>query len=268
MTINTISGVIIGVAGTISAIAAGDWSAAWESMKSIVQTFADFISGTWTNVTTQLSNLGGALGDTVTNTLADFGFTEAAATVQGILDNVTSLGSKITEVFSGELKLSAAAPEWLTKLLDWKWPTFATPEGLASILSWDWPGFPAVPQWVDSLMAWSWPTLTAPSWITDLFKFEWPGFPALPAWLGGGGGEPGRAIGTSYFAGGRVLVGEAGPELAMLPRGTQILTAGETRRAMAADGGSVVIQNVTLSNDMDLAVLLGKLEDLQRRRRR
>ena len=265
---NTFAGVISGMAATVSAIAEGDWSAAWESMKGIVQVFADFISGTWTNVTTQLSGIGGAISEATTNTLNDLGLTDAAATVQGILDNVTSLGSKIAEVFSGELKLSAAAPEWLTKLLDWKWPTFAAPEGLASILAWDWPGFPAVPAWVDSLMAWTWPTLTAPSWITDLFKFEWPGFPALPAWLGGGGGEPGRAIGTSYFAGGRVLVGEAGPELAMLPRGTQILTAGETRRAMAGDGGSVVIQNVTLSNDMDLAVLLGKLEDLQRRRRR
>ena len=49
------------------------------------------------------------------------------------------------------------------------------------------------------------------------------------------GGE--HAAGTSFAPGGLSLVGEQGPELVNLPRGSQVHTASQTRRMMAGGGG-------------------------------
>lgn len=55
----------------------------------------------------------------------------------------------------------------------------------------------------------------------------------------------GHANGTERHAGGLALVGENGPELAALPAGTRVSTAGETRRLLAAnDQRPVVVQLV------------------------
>jgi len=45
---------------------------------------------------------------------------------------------------------------------------------------------------------------------------------------------PAFAKGTSSAPGGMALVGEEGPELVNLPRGSQVFTAGETRGMMGA----------------------------------
>ncbi len=67
---------------------------------------------------------------------------------------------------------------------------------------------------------------------------------------GGGGGarsnDPtgGRrnASGTLWSPGGVSLVGEAGPELVVLPRGSRVLSNGETRGALAGAGAPVTVQ--------------------------
>jgi phage-related protein len=46
------------------------------------------------------------------------------------------------------------------------------------------------------------------------------------------GGVPRNATGTNYFQGGMTLVGEMGPELVYLPRGSKINPANETRQKM------------------------------------
>ena len=62
----------------------------------------------------------------------------------------------------------------------------------------------------------------------------------------GGGNLPGNATGTSYFEGGLSWVGEQGPELVSLPRGTQIYNNRESR-AMSSKtvniGGDTFIMN-------------------------
>jgi hypothetical protein len=50
---------------------------------------------------------------------------------------------------------------------------------------------------------------------------------------------PGYARGTSFYPGGWGIVGEQGPELLRLPRGSEILPAAMTERAM---GNSVVFE--------------------------
>jgi len=52
---------------------------------------------------------------------------------------------------------------------------------------------------------------------------------------------PGFANGTSNAPGGVALVGERGPELVNLPRGSQVKTAGETQRMMGGVGGGATL---------------------------
>lgn len=65
----------------------------------------------------------------------------------------------------------------------------------------------------------------------------------VPDWVPGMGGKgfgfniaqiPMLAKGTDYFNGGLALVGEKGPELVNLPRGSKVKTADETQRELAA----------------------------------
>lgn len=63
---------------------------------------------------------------------------------------------------------------------------------------------------------------------------------------------PGFASGTNFAPGGVALVGEQGPELVNLPRGSQVKTAGETRQALsgqsASGGGSMSqVNNITIN---------------------
>ena len=62
--------------------------------------------------------------------------------------------------------------------------------------------------------------------------------PNLGAWVGSGAGA--NAGGTQYWRGGYSYVGENGPELVYLPRGSEVRTAQESR-----DGGDVF--NITIS---------------------
>lgn len=48
-------------------------------------------------------------------------------------------------------------------------------------------------------------------------------------------GPPGFAIGTNYTSGGEAIVGELGPELVNLPRGSRVTPAAETRRMLAGN---------------------------------
>ncbi|MGB2787858.1 MAG: tape measure protein [Dokdonella sp.] len=281
-TINMLSGTVSGVTGAIAAIAAGDWPAAWESLKGVVTGFGDFVAETVGRISEQWSAVAGALGEASGNAMTDLGLEDVAASVQAILGNMTALGEKIAQVFTGELSLSAAAPEWLTTLLAWVWPTMTSPAWITNLLgwiwptltspgwvttllAWAWPAFISLPGWVDGLVNWSWPALPQPGWIGNLFSFEWPSL-QMPGWLQQF--FPQNALGTSYFQGGLTLVGETGPEVVALPRGSQIYPAGESKRMLAGGGGEgIVIQNVTVQNEVDMYELLHKLEDMQRRRR-
>jgi len=64
---------------------------------------------------------------------------------------------------------------------------------------------------------------------------------------GGAGGFRPNALGTNYFRGGLSLVGERGPELVNLPRGSQVTTASTTKRQLSG-GGNVFHFNFNGSN--------------------
>lgn len=58
----------------------------------------------------------------------------------------------------------------------------------------------------------------------------------------------GEANGTNYWTGGRVLVGEYGPELVDLPRGSSINTNAQTQRELS--GGNNVTVNMTVQGNL------------------
>lgn len=82
------------------------------------------------------------------------------------------------------------------------------------------------------------------------------GFKALVGGLFGGGGGlfggliPGFANGTSNAPGGLALVGERGPELVNLPRGSQVIPNSALR-----DGGGTSVIQVQLSADLEARIL-------------
>lgn len=61
-----------------------------------------------------------------------------------------------------------------------------------------------------------------------------------------------NAAGTDYWYGGRTLIGEHGPEMAILPQGTRILTAQESRQAGGGDTYYITIdaKNIKELNDV------------------
>lgn len=64
---------------------------------------------------------------------------------------------------------------------------------------------------------------------------------------GGGGGIPGFANGTSFAPGGLAMVGERGPELVNLPRGSQVFSNSDSQAMMQGRGAPqrIVIEDTT-----------------------
>ena len=84
---------------------------------------------------------------------------------------------------------------------------------------------------------------------------------------GGGGGIGGRAFasGTSFAPGGLSLVGEAGPELINLPRGSQVFTNEESRGMM---GVNVTGNTFVIREEADIEKVARKLHELGQRKSR
>ncbi|MCB1715034.1 MAG: phage tail tape measure protein [Candidatus Competibacteraceae bacterium] len=77
----------------------------------------------------------------------------------------------------------------------------------------------------------------------------------------------GNAIGTRNWRGGLSWVGETGPELVALPRGSRIFSPNESM-ALAGGGGVNVTVNVgTVANDVDIQRLAYQIADIVQRRR-
>jgi len=177
------------------------------------------------------------------------------------------------------------APEWVTallgdielKLAEFEWSDFI-PDSL------DWSTFiPTTLSWstfIPTKLAWSTFIPTKLSWGKFVSDINWSSL-ISPFSFGGGGestpaDEPNftedsvagpMATGTSFFPGGRTWVGETGPELVSLPRGSQIFPSGQSAQMAAAGMGSVTVNvNATVNNEHDAHVLAQQVADILRRR--
>jgi len=217
-------------------------------------------------------DLGGA-NEKVAETLRNWGMEGAAEAVKGLHEWTQKVVDTIADLFSGEKTFAdifeVDTPDWITKLLKWSWPEIDEIDWIVNLTGWSWPKLDEV-GWVVKLTGWSWPTISQPTWIQKLLGWSWPKFPSRPGWLGGDrGNDAGNATGSSYWRGGLTWVGETGPELVAVPRGSQIFPAGESRR-MAADGmnGINITINANVASDVDVASLARRVaQEIQRRGR-
>ena len=281
--INVIATTISGVTATITAIATGDWAAAWESLKGIVTGFETFVQSTWTNVTTMLGNVGTTIGQAATNVLNDLGLTAAAETVQSIIGAIGQLKTDIE---------SLSVSDILQPLLEWQWPTFTSiPDVINTLVGWAWPSFPDLPTFLTTLVGWAWPSFPSmPGWLDRLLSWQWPSPPDVGGAAADAAGTVNDAVGamggaindftggifggnnqlgTAYAHGGWSWVGEnRRPELLYLPRGSQVVPWQEAKEMQGGAGGvNVTIQSATVRNDQDLWKLGNAIDRAIRRRR-
>lgn len=78
-----------------------------------------------------------------------------------------------------------------------------------------------------------------------------------------------NAAGTDYWYGGRTLIGENGPEMAILPQGTRILTAQESRQVSGGDTYNITIPASSIKEFEDIIRIvknrrrIGRMEGAQ-----
>ena len=66
----------------------------------------------------------------------------------------------------------------------------------------------------------------------------------------GGRQEKGNANGTNYWEGGRTIVGEYGPEIVDLPRGSSINTNAQTQRELSGGSGTTILCTITIQGNV------------------
>ena len=206
--------IVGGLTTAFGGMISGDTAAVWAGLGTAAQGVADILTGTLQNALGVISGLLTALGTTITGTLSDWGFGAAAASVQGVIDNVTALIDWLGQLAAGEVSIGAVMPEWIANLLAWRWPvwtapdwlttlttwvpTWTAPEWLTALFSWTptwiapewwtalttwtWPEW-TMPTWLTVLTLWQWPDVTMPEWINRLLAWAWPGFPSAPSWV-------------------------------------------------------------------------------------
>lgn len=95
----------------------------------------------------------------------------------------------------------------------------------------------------------------------------------IPDWMPGLGGKkanisliPRLAKGTSNFGGGLAMVGELGPELVNLPRGSRVTPAGETRRMVNgyAGGGDTFAPQINITIEGGSGRVKESIPDIKR----
>ena len=151
------------------------------------------------------------------------------------------------------------------------WPLIAQFDWASWIASFRWPTLPSF-SWSSWIASFNWPTLPTVNWSSFIPSFSWPSIPSFPGWgaiFGGGKGgdsDGASAAGTPFWRGGRTLVGERGPELVTLPRGSRIHNAEDTARM----GGSTVnvTVNASVADGMDAEALAYRIASIIQRRQR
>lgn len=101
--------------------------------------------------------------------------------------------------------------------------------------------------------------INVPDWITEMtgikdFSLNLKEIPKL-------------AKGVRNFRGGTAIVGEKGPELVTLAKGTNVTPAGQTQD-MLSDMGNINIETMIVRNDNDIKLIAREIYNLQSQRRR
>jgi len=233
-------GTVLGEVTTlVSAIAAGDWTTAWESIRSIGGAALQFLIDTLNNLKDVAVAVGSAIYDAVKNSLDDLNIDAGAVmnTIKGWWDSAWDTMAQAFQGVVDGINNIKSLVDGLKQSID----DFAGWVG----------GLKITPPWA----GWSVPDL---SWV--------PGMGGGQPANGGGAGQ----LGITYAQGGVYKVGESGrAELVVLPRGAQVIPHRQTEQILAGGGGgvTVIIQNANLRSEQDSWRLAYQIDELRRRRR-
>lgn len=235
--------------------AAGVFGAAFQQLPAVIDPMLAQLAASINLIATTLAGVTAAVVAIVRGDWAA-AWGAMSGVVDGVIKYIGETWSNFLAMFGvlGDIFANVIPPDWLAGIINWKWPEFpSVPSVIPSLLRWLWPSFPALPSLLDTLVSWQWPSFPAmPRWLEDLLSWEWPSLPALPSWLGG---APGNAAGTPFWRGGVTWVGEKGPELVELPRGSRIYPADKSldmAMESAAPQPVQVVVNATVANDIDI----------------
>jgi phage-related protein len=202
--ITTTLTVIKGVITAVMQLIKGDWSGAWDTIKGVLSTV-------WSAMKTIIdANI------TVIKNLLSGAWESIKGGVTSAWDGIKSAVAKAWDSIKGAISDKIGELKGVLQKL----PEQANGIG-ERIISTIWDGLRS--QW-DSVMR----------WLNDKLRAAREIWSSITG--GGGDGETqGNAVGTKSFRGGMTMVGEFGPELVSLPRGSAIHTNSDSRAMMGGD---------------------------------
>ena len=235
--ISLIASTVTDVASLVSAIASGDWAAAWAAAEDVVGNFSEFFQSTFENMQSFASALMTTLASAVTSTLEDMGV-DVGSALSGLQSTWESVFNSLKAPI--DTVIGAVQNLWdkVSGFADW-WNGLKLGDPLAAVGD--------LANQAGGMLGGAGQAIQdAPGAIWDSLTGQ------------------GNAEGTSWHRGGLTMVGERGPELALLPPGASVLTNGQSNRR----GEPSVVYNNTfqftgpISSEIDIHQLGYKLASL------
>lgn len=223
------------------------WQYVWDTLQPILAGLKETISAAWDFI---LSVISIALEKISTVVSAGFAivkeiFTAVTTAIKFIWNNfgdlivskIKNVWDTVTGVVRGASQVLQGIFQTLTGLLTGNWEKCW--QGISNIVSGVWQGITSfVKGGINAIIS------SINMFIRGINKIKVPDF--VPG-LGGKGFNiseiPMLAKGTDYFQGGLAIVGEQGPELVSMPRGSQVTPNKETENILS-NGGTFILQTV------------------------
>lgn len=214
------------------------WSGLWTNVKNFVvgvwTAFTAWVSARWVAFVGGIRSIGSGLASWWNSM-----WTGIRNFVTGIWTNIRNAASGPFNAIVGVVKgVVGGVKDWFNNLVGW---VTGLPGRIGSAVSGMWDGiksgFRAVVNGVIDM--WNGLSFTVPG--IEVFGHKVGGFtlstPNLPHF----------AQGTNYFGGGPALVGENGPEVVNLPKGSSVTDAQGTERWRSDGGGDTYVTNNTIT---------------------
>lgn len=232
--------IITGIINVFVGVLTGDWERAWDGIKQIV-------SGAWTIITGVISGAIQTLqglfsgGMDVVMGIVSIAFDTIKGTISSIIDHIaglfpqmlekaTGLGNTMKEGFIAGIKGTVGVIGDLTERV---W------DALKSLIN---SGIQAINDLIPNSIGFS--------VLGKRVSIDLPDNPI-----------PMLARGVRNFPGGLAIVGERGPELAVLPRGTDVYSNRETRALLGGNTTYNLTANITIEGNADAEVLTEALDE-------
>ncbi|MBI1296662.1 tape measure protein [bacterium] len=266
----TITTVWQNVVTGVTAIMNGDWQGAWDAAQGILTAFDTYWQETLANILSIGQARFTALADAVLSTIRDMKIlSESEINLMkyrfqiiwsqiksAVSDQITAAKDSVITTLD---TLSAGAKTALETIQGWwgsMWNTLASAVSpVSSAIS-------AIGGAIDSVKG---QLLAFQAWLAS-FRLPSISFPSIPSW---GGGAGNNAAGTSFWRGGLTVVGERGPELVYLPRGSKIESAERSAPLLQGQGDGVTVNvYATVSGTLDEDALAWRIaRTIQERQR-